>query len=254
MDAQLANLEGLAGDKVRGVRMKADRREEAPQTNGATPKEGRLGLDILEQMTRLPERSGGLPPEVVVERHSDQRRKGSPRPAVTVENETIRPSPDPLTGLPRRLMLLDRLDKALARRQLHGGNVVAIHIQLNNFGFVHDQLGANAANSILKEISRRLLSHLCNEDTVGRVGPSELLVAVSLPDDAAVAPVTERLLVVFESEFILADHAVHMWATLGTVDAQDSENAEELLDRLAQSVRLKTSGTPSAWSLSLDAR
>jgi diguanylate cyclase (GGDEF)-like protein len=234
--------------------MKADRQEKAPHSGGVTPKEGGLGLEVLEQMTRPPEGAPELQPEVDVDKHREQLPKITPRPLGAVEHETSLPPTDPLTGLARRLMLLDRLDKALARRQLHGGNVVVIHIELNNFGFVHDQLGANAANSILKEISRRLLSHLRNEDTVGRVGPSELVVAVSLPNDAAVTPLTERLQAAFESEFVLPDHAVHMWATFGSVDALDSENAEELLDRLEQAVRLKTSGTPSAWSLSLDGR
>jgi diguanylate cyclase (GGDEF)-like protein len=169
-------------------------------------------------------------------------------------DESSLPQTDPLTGLARRLLLLDRLEKALAFRRTQGGHVVLFHIELNNFSYVHDQLGTQASNAILKEISRRLLSLLRSEDTVGRIGQSELVVAVSLPDESMVALLSGRLQAAFEDAVVLADREVHMWTTLVSIDAQGEELAEDLLTRLELQVRHQTSASSSPWSRSLGDR
>ena len=83
---------------------------------------------------------------------------------------------DPHTGLANQLLLLDRLTQALARRRRHGGEVVVCHIDLDNLGEINLDLGYTTGNTVLCEISRRLTSVLRAEDTVGRVGGSELVV------------------------------------------------------------------------------
>jgi diguanylate cyclase (GGDEF)-like protein len=162
------------------------------------------------------------------------------------------PITDPFTGLANGPQLLDSLNQALMRRRLHGGHVVVFHIELNNLGYVHDQLGAHAANAVVKEISHRLLSLLRGEDTVGRRGQNELIVAVSLQEDGAVVHVTERLQAAFEDEIVLRHRSVRMWATFGSVEAENSESATDVLERLDEIIALKMCGTSTAWSPSLD--
>ena len=83
---------------------------------------------------------------------------------------------DPHTGLANQLLLLDRLTQALVRRRRHGGEVVVCHIDLDNLGEINVDLGYTTGNTVLCETSRRLTSVLRTEDTVGRVGGSELVV------------------------------------------------------------------------------
>ena len=100
---------------------------------------------------------------------------------------------DPHTGLANQLLLLDRLTQALARRRRHGGEVVVCHIDLDNLGEINLDLGYTTGNTVLCEMSRRLTSVLRAEDTVGRVGGSELVVVVAVTDEQAVGPLMRRL-------------------------------------------------------------
>ncbi len=138
------------------------------------------------------------------------------------------------------------------RRRESDGPVLAIHIELNNLNYVRDQLGEAAASSILQEISRRLLSLLRNEDTVAHVGLSELVVAVSLRDESAIAVLMDRLHAVFEGPIFLCDRHVHLWASFASVQVENTESATEVLDRLDQTIRQERPGTSTAWSRSLE--
>jgi diguanylate cyclase (GGDEF)-like protein len=100
---------------------------------------------------------------------------------------------DPETGLPNHLVVQDRLDQALARRPRHGGEVVVCSITLDNLHLLTDEHGPAAGNQIIREVARRLTEALRTEDTVGRVGASELVGIVTVRDKANVPTVVDRL-------------------------------------------------------------
>ncbi len=100
---------------------------------------------------------------------------------------------DPHTGLANQLLLLDRLMQALTRRRRHGGEVVVCHIDLDNLAEINLDLGYTTGNAVLCEASRRLVSILRSEDTVGRVGGSELVVVLTVTDEQAVGPLMRRI-------------------------------------------------------------
>jgi diguanylate cyclase (GGDEF)-like protein len=100
---------------------------------------------------------------------------------------------DPETGLPNHLVVQDRLDQALARRPRHGGEVVVCSITLDNLHQLTNEHGPAAGNQIIREVARRLTDALRTEDTVGRVGASELVGIVTVRDEANVATVVDRL-------------------------------------------------------------
>ena len=95
---------------------------------------------------------------------------------------------DPHTGLANQLLLVDRLTQALARRRRHGGEVVACHIDLDNLAEINLDLGYTTGNTVLCEVAGRLTSVLRAEDTIGRVGGSELVVVVTVTDEHVVGP------------------------------------------------------------------
>jgi diguanylate cyclase (GGDEF)-like protein len=235
------------------------------RSRDADPLETSLGLDILEQITRPNERTvdsshdlidnldEGI--EEVSGRHPDRPEGPPPQAARSFDKaKSVAGLTDPVTGLANLPLLLDRLDKALTRRRGADGEVLAIHIELNNFSYVQDQLGEAAANAILKQISRRLLSHLRHEDTVARVGLSELIIGVSLRDEDAIAHLTDRLRASFQIPIDLPDREVIMWASFSSVEAEQTESAADVLARLVESIRLQSPGTSSAWSPSLEKR
>jgi diguanylate cyclase (GGDEF)-like protein len=145
---------------------------------------------------------------------------------------------DPHTGLANQLLLLDRLTQALARRRRHGGEVVACHIDLDNLGEINMDLGYTTGNTVLVEMSRRLTSVLRTEDTVGRVGGSELVVVLTVSDEQAVGTLTRRLQHTLDEPVVVGSQTIRLIATMGVAVAQDNESAEDLLTRADRSTRV----------------
>jgi diguanylate cyclase (GGDEF)-like protein len=145
---------------------------------------------------------------------------------------------DPHTGLANQLLLLDRLTQALVRRRRHGGEVVVCHIDLDNLGEINLDLGYTTGNTVLCEASRRLTSVLRAEDTVGRVGGSELVVVVTVNDEQAVGPLLRRLQHTLDEPVTVGGQDIRLQSSLGVAIAVDTESAEDVLTRADRSTRV----------------
>jgi diguanylate cyclase (GGDEF)-like protein len=145
---------------------------------------------------------------------------------------------DPHTGLANQLLLLDRLTQALARRRRHGGEVVVCHINLDNLSEINVELGYTTGNTVLCEMSRRLTAVLRTEDTVGRVGGSELVVVLAVNDEQSVGPLTRRLQHTLDEPVVVGGRSVRLRASLGLALAEDTESAEDVLARADRSTRV----------------
>jgi diguanylate cyclase (GGDEF)-like protein len=145
---------------------------------------------------------------------------------------------DPHTGLANQLLLLDRLTQALARRRRHGGEVAVCHIDLDNLGEINLDLGYTTGNTVLCEGARRLTTILRAEDTVGRVGGSELVVVVAINDEQDAAPLVRRLRATLAEPVMVGGQNIRMHAALGLALAEANETAEEVLIRADRSTRV----------------
>ncbi len=145
---------------------------------------------------------------------------------------------DPHTGLANQLLVLDRLTQALARRRRHGGDVVVCHIDLDNLGEINLDLGYAVGNAVLGETARRLTSVVRAEDTVGRVGGSELVVVVAVTDEHVVDPLLRRLQHTLDQPVDVPGQAIRLESSLGVAVAEDSESAEDVLARADRSTRV----------------
>jgi diguanylate cyclase (GGDEF)-like protein len=145
---------------------------------------------------------------------------------------------DPHTGLANQLLLLDRLTQALVRRRRHGGEVVVCHIDLDNLAEINLDLGYTTGNTVLGEMSRRLTSVLRAEDTIGRVGGSELVVVLAVTDEQVVGPLMRRLQHTLDESVTVGGKDIRLNSSLGVAVAEDSESAEDVLARADRSTRV----------------
>lgn len=104
---------------------------------------------------------------------------------------------DPLTGLPNRALLMDRLEHALSRRPsmgAGGARVAVALIDLDHFKSVNDGLGHAAGDAVLREVGRRLASAVRPEDTLARFGGDEFaLLCTSVADEQIAVRIAQRL-------------------------------------------------------------
>ncbi|MDA8348758.1 MAG: EAL domain-containing protein [Pseudomonadota bacterium] len=86
---------------------------------------------------------------------------------------------DSLTGLPNRILLDDRLAQAIAHANRDSTTFGVLVVDLDRFKFINDTLGHHAGDTVLDQISRRLVSVTRDIDTVARTGGDEFVVVVS---------------------------------------------------------------------------
>ena len=97
--------------------------------------------------------------------------------AKDLEEKAIQASvQDPLTGLPNRLLLMDRLARMVGSAQRDGTKVAVLFLDLDNFKPVNDRLGHAVGDEVLKEAAGRIQSEIRASDTVARVGGDEFVV------------------------------------------------------------------------------
>jgi diguanylate cyclase (GGDEF)-like protein/PAS domain S-box-containing protein len=123
---------------------------------------------------------------------------------------------DPLTGLPNRVLFLDRLDRALSRAVRHHRRVAVIFLDLDRFKLVNDSMGHDTGDRLLEAVADRLKLALRPSDTVARFGGDEFVVLCDEVDDQAGAvEVAERLRAMLAQPIVLADGEIFVTASLG---------------------------------------
>jgi diguanylate cyclase len=161
----------------------------------------------------------------------------------TNENQLLR---DPLTGLPSRVLFLNRLGLALERLQRRPGRYVAVlFLDLDRFKVINDSLGHPAGDQLILAVAERLQHSLRRQETVARFGGDEFAVLCEdLADEQDATAVAERLLKSFSLPFHLPHGQAVSTASIGIALAADaSQDAEDLIrDADAAMYRAKSAG------------
>ncbi len=123
---------------------------------------------------------------------------------------------DPLTGLPNRSLLLDRLEQATRVAQRGGDLVAVLFIDLDEFKQVNDTLGHAAGDDVLRMVAERLRKNCREEDTLGRLGGDEFLVIMQrLPSHTAAAVLANKLVRELERPFELQGREIYVGGSIG---------------------------------------
>ncbi|MDO8606321.1 MAG: EAL domain-containing protein [Phaeospirillum sp.] len=118
---------------------------------------------------------------------------------------------DELTGLPNRLLMLDRLEQGIAAAHRRNISTALLYIDLDRFKNVNDSLGHAAGDQLLKEAALRLADCIREGDTLARMGGDEFVIILPGVDDGiAVQKVADRIVDVFSPPFSIVgqDHFV----------------------------------------------
>ena len=152
---------------------------------------------------------------------------------------------DDLTGLPNRVVFLDRLHVALARARRRHSGVAVLFLDLDRFKVINDSLGHEPGDRLLTAVARRLEGALRPEDTVARFGGDEFTVLCEdLTTDVEPIGIAERISRALSTPFLLDDREVFLTASIGiAVAPEQSASADALLrDADAAMYRAKERG------------
>ena len=140
---------------------------------------------------------------------------------------------DPLTGLPNRILLDDRVEQALKRSRRSAEAFGLFVVDLDGFKEVNDIRGHEAGNQVLRAIARRLESVVRASDTVARVGGDEFVVlslGTRTEDEAAI--LVGRLRHALRRPYRVDGNVVEVDASIGwAIFPDDGATPQELLGR-----------------------
>jgi diguanylate cyclase (GGDEF)-like protein/PAS domain S-box-containing protein len=146
---------------------------------------------------------------------------------------------DPLTGLPNRRLLMDRLDQALTAGARHQRQGALLYIDLDDFKTLNETLGHEQGDLLLQQVAKRLLTCVREGDTVARLGGDEFVVLLedlrkNLPEAATQAEaVGKKIIVALNQPYQLGNHVQHSTSSIGITlfGGAQQENIEEPLKR-----------------------
>jgi diguanylate cyclase (GGDEF)-like protein/PAS domain S-box-containing protein len=123
---------------------------------------------------------------------------------------------DPLTGLPNRLLLLDRLEQALADSRRKKRAIAVLFIDLDGFKLVNDTHGHAAGDQLLRQTAQRLSDCTRAGDTVARIGGDEFVaLLVGMNGEEDMTATTTRMRDRLSEPFTLDDVTVSVTASIG---------------------------------------
>ena len=151
---------------------------------------------------------------------------------------------DPLTQLPNRRMLQDRVGQALASAEREGKLSALLFIDLDQFKTINDSLGHSAGDQLLIEVAKRLLGCVRRMDTVARLGGDEYVVLLTDVTLEGTSEVARKILDVVALPFQFNEHELGVTPSLGiSVFPQDGRDFETLLKHADTAMyRAKDSG------------
>ena len=145
---------------------------------------------------------------------------------------------DPLTQLPNRRLLMDRLEKALSTGVRHQRKGALLFVDLDNFKTLNDTLGHDKGDMLLQQVAQRLCTCVRDCDTVARLGGDEFVIMLEdlsgNPQDAAAQAevVGAKILAALNQNYRLVSYEHHSTPSIGiTLFGELSEGIDQPLKR-----------------------
>lgn len=138
---------------------------------------------------------------------------------------------DPLTDLPNRILLMDRLEQAIAEADRNQSLMALLFFDLDRFKLINDSLSHDIGDKLLKEVSKRLQSLIRSNDTLARLGGDEFIIIVqNIKKESDVFHLANKFLNTFKKTFHIEKNDVNITSSVGiSLYPKDARSPTELL-------------------------
>jgi diguanylate cyclase (GGDEF)-like protein/PAS domain S-box-containing protein len=141
---------------------------------------------------------------------------------------------DPLTDLPNRLLLSDRLRQAIALSKRSGKPLAVLYLDLDGFKLINDMHGHAVGDALLVAISKRIACTVRDTDTLARIGGDEFVaVLVDIDSNEKLKRVLERILKACSIPVHIDDKHLKVSASIGVTTYPHDDAGEDQLMRHA---------------------
>lgn len=145
---------------------------------------------------------------------------------------------DPLTDLPNRMLLSDRLHQAMIMSKRHQQSLAVLYLDLDGFKHINDTYGHEVGDEVLVAVSHCMSKVMREGDTLARIGGDEyvaVLVDVKSPRDCV--QLVERILKACAEPVLVQDKTLQISASIGiTIYPQDDVDADQLMRHADQAM------------------
>jgi diguanylate cyclase (GGDEF)-like protein len=207
-------------------------RDAAEEVVHAHAAELQLPPAVLAQALAMLQRSLDVTLVRMCESFEEERRRAHEELSRRQEELAFLATHDPLTGLPNRTLILDRVEQMLVRSRRSQTPVAALFVDLDNFKSINDSLGHGAGDRLLKAVAGRLRGAIRETDALGRLGGDEfVVVAEGMSLAAGPELIAERLLEALAPPFKLDESTETRLAVTASVGIAmgNRDCADELL-------------------------
>ncbi|MDN3379775.1 MULTISPECIES: sensor domain-containing diguanylate cyclase [unclassified Pseudoalteromonas] len=147
---------------------------------------------------------------------------------------------DPLTELPNRVLLLDRLRTSLFKAERDLASLAVLFIDIDGFKDVNDNFGHIIGDQLLAAIAQRLLLTVRKSDTVGRLGGDEFLVLIyGIKHHKKCQQLAEKIRLACSQPFVIAGHTLNISSSIGMAIYPDKRCNDQQLIQYADNAMYK---------------
>jgi diguanylate cyclase (GGDEF)-like protein/PAS domain S-box-containing protein len=141
---------------------------------------------------------------------------------------------DVLTGLPNRVLYMDRLNHAIDKATRTGDKLAVLFLDLDRFKQINDSLGHEVGDKIVTLLGERLFKILRTEDTIARFGGDEFTVLLEdITQISDVSEIASKIIQALDEPFNIDNHQMHLTLSAGISIYPDDGDSAEILIRNA---------------------
>lgn len=160
---------------------------------------------------------------------------------IEIQNELIALAHyDPLTKLPNRILLGDRINQAIINAKRHNQQMAVIFVDLDDFKAINDTHGHQVGDSVLKEFATLIQGALRETDSIARFGGDEfILLLTELESTVHCETAVQRIFEIFQKTITISDIQIKLEGSIGiTIYPNDNVDADQLIRHADQAMYL----------------